>query len=192
MSVSSKVWAEFLFGKRIYVFPCIWISIYTLDTFCGELMCKLPMFAKQATSKMALSLFRYHIWKPNELYGQKVCKCSANTEYSQWVVHHTFLRKHDLLTAFLTPIYLEPVDGFLCYRLLARMTPLSRSVHCDNAYSYGDNFIHLYLRYDLSMGCHNRDSSKFDSMSWLLLDRLNSPSGVWMGFFVPDLRLNVW
>lgn len=30
------------------------------------------------------------------------------------------------------------------------------SVDCDDAYSYGDNFIYLYSHYDLSMWCYNK------------------------------------
>lgn len=42
---------------------------------------------------------------------------------------------------------------------------LSGSIHCDDAYSYGDNFIYLYSHYDLSMWCHNKGFNEFNSLA---------------------------
>lgn len=39
----------------------------------------------------------------------------------------------------------------------------ARIVHCDDAYSYEDNFIYLYSHYDLSMRWHNKGFNEFNS-----------------------------
>lgn len=71
---------------------------------------------------------------------------------------------------------------FFCFRLSAvsfvigcQLTcRLSRGIsfHCDDAYSYEDNFIYLYSHYDLSMRWHNKGFNEFNSLLlrlWLLI-----------------------
>lgn len=70
---------------------------------------------------------------------------------AQCFTHRTHYNALDLLVIFCVSFFfvfsIFACRLCLCCRLPTHMSLLSRSIHCDDAYSYGDNFIYLYSHY---------------------------------------------
>lgn len=103
----------------------------------------------------------------------------------QWFVHRTFWRTrfallhssaaHDgFFSSVLFCVWLSRAVFVIGCQLATLFCCRIFCVDCDDAYSYGDNFIYLYSHYDLSMWCHNKAFNEFTFFRWIFrvyLDR---------------------
>lgn len=124
-------------------------------------------------NKIVLSLCRYHTKGNVDRYDWKMCECTGSYITTHSIYFLLFLRCLFffvcLCVCVCMPLVLSPVGYVFCYRLPTHMSVVAYFIHCDNAYSYEDNFIYLYSHYDLSMRWHNKGFNEFDSCAsfWL-------------------------